>query len=420
VTDLTIVLRSLRVRAASTAIVVALVAISAGLLLAILSLRTAGERAFERGTGNAQLLVSRDGSPLVSVLNGLFYANPPKAPIDRAKLESIRTSFPWTMFVPMAVGDNYRSFPVVATVPAFFTVFEPVANEPWKFAEGRAFERSFEVVLGSAVARETGLRLGAKLVVTHGSGKSREGADEHAHVHEEYEYTVVGILEPTGSPHDRALFTDLDSCWILHAHDRFEREGTHKTVTAADLTDEDRVVTGVLMRVPRTPSLVSEYDRLRRDGSITVAIPANEVQRLFTIVSSIDVLFLAMAGATVISSAFAILLAMVNSMGERRRQVAILRVLGASKARIFWLVLTESTLIGLIGSAIGVALCALALFFATAWMREAHGIAIAPELDLRSAIVVAMATTALAALAGVVPSLLAYRTSVAKHLRPIG
>ncbi|MDI9405008.1 MAG: ABC transporter permease, partial [Limnohabitans sp.] len=178
-TDLTIVLRSLRVRAASTAIVVALVAISAGLLLAILSLRTAGERAFERGTGNAQLLVSRDGSPLVSVLNGLFYANPPKAPIDQAKLESIRSSFPWTMFVPMAVGDNYRSFPVVATVPAFFTAFEPVANEPWKFAEGRAFDRSFEVVIGSAVARETGLRMGAKLVVTHGSGKSREGADEH-------------------------------------------------------------------------------------------------------------------------------------------------------------------------------------------------------------------------------------------------
>jgi len=100
--------------------------------------------------------------------------------------------------------------------------------------------------------------------------------------------------------------------------------------------------------------------------------------------------------------------------------VAILRVLGASKARIFWLVLTESTLIGLIGSAIGVLMCAIALFFATAWMREAHGIAIAPELDARSAIIVAMATTALAALAGVVPSLLAYRTSVAKHLRPIG
>ena len=425
-TDLSIVLRSLRVRAFSTSVVIALVAISAGLLLAILSLRTAGERAFERGTGNAHLLVSRDGSPLVSVLNGLFYANPPKAPIDAAKLAEIRGSFPWSMFVPMAVGDSYRSFPVVATVPDFFTKFEPVAGEPWVFAEGRPFERNFEIVLGSAVARETGLRMGAKLVVTHGSGRSREGVDEHAHVHEEYEFTVVGILAPTGAPHDRALFSDLDSSWILHAHDRFEREGQHKTVTAADLTDEDRVVTGVLLRLPSRdgsaapPALVSQYDRMRRDGSITVAIPANEVQRLFDIVASIDVLFIAMAAATLLSSGVAILLSMVNSMHERRRQVAILRVLGASRGRIFWLVLTESTMVGLVGAAIGVALSAIVLFLVTTWMREAHGIVIAPELDARSAILVAMGTTALAALAGLVPSIQAYRTSVARNLRPIG
>ncbi|MFM1867367.1 MAG: hypothetical protein RL591_775 [Planctomycetota bacterium] len=424
--DLAIVLRSLRVRALSTSIVIALVAISAGLLLAILSLRNAGQSAFERGTGNAHLLVSRDGSPLVSVLNGIFYANPPKAPIDAVKLEEIRSSFPWSMFIPMAVGDSYRSFPVVATTPDFFTKFEPVSGEPWTFAEGRPFERNFEIVLGNSVARETGLRMGAKLLVTHGSGKSREGVDEHAHVHDEYEFTVVGILAPTGSPHDRALFSDLESSWILHAHDRFEREGAHKTVTAADLTDADRVVTGVLMRLPSRdpaaapPALVSQYDRLRRDGSITVAIPANEVQRLFDIVSSIDVLFVAMAIATLISSGAAILLSMVNSMNERRRQVAILRVLGASRARIFWLVLTESTLVGLIGAATGVVLCAVVLFSATTWLREAHGIVIAPQLDPRSAVLVALGTTLLAAVAGIVPSIQAYRTSVARNLRPIG
>lgn len=432
--DLTIVLRSLRARLFSTTVVVLMVAVSAGLLLAILSLRSAGERAFERGTGNAHLLVSRDGSPLVSVLNGLFYANSPKAPIDRAKLTELRESFPWAMFVPTAIGDSYRSFPVVATAPEFFSKFEPVLGEPWQFADGRAFDKNFEVVLGSAVARETGLRMGAKLVLTHGSGKSREGAgagagdeaDEHSHVHKEYEFTVVGILKPTGSPHDRALFSDLESSWMLHAHDRFERLGQEKLVTAADLVDDDRKVTGVLLRLPSRegsntpPALVSQYDKLRRDGSITVAIPSNEVQRLFSIVKSIDVLFLAMAGATLLSSGVAILLSMVNSMSERRRQVAILRVLGASQARIFWLVLTESTIVGLVGATVGIAVCATVLFAATAWLLNAHGIVIAPELDARSAVLVAMGTTLLAAIAGIVPSVLAYRTSVARNLRPIG
>ena len=424
--DLVIVLRSLRTRLFSTVVVVLTVALSAGLLLSILSLRTAGERAFERGTGNAHLLVSRDGSPLASILNGIFYANPPKAPIDEAKLAELRASFPWDMFVPTAIGDSYRTLPVVATTADFFRKFEPVAGEPWTFAEGRPFERNFEIVIGDAVARETGLRLGAKIVLTHGSGKSREGVDEHAHEHREYLFEVVGILKPSGSPHDRALFCDLESSWILHAHDRFEREGTHKTVVAADLVPEDRLVTGALIRLPSRdprsapPALMSQYERLRRDGSITVAIPANEVQRLFGIVASIDVLFIAMAAATLVTSGVAILLAMVNSMSERRRQVAILRVLGASKGRIFMLVLTESTLIGLAGSAFGVAICAAALFIATGWMRAAHGIVIAPELDARSAVVVAMGTTALAALAGVVPAVLAYRVSVARNLRPLG
>jgi putative ABC transport system permease protein len=425
--DFAIVLRSLLARRFSTIVVVLLVAISAGLLLAILSLRTAGERAFQRGTGNAHLLVSKDGSPLVSVLNGLFYANPPKAPIAYGELAQIRASFPWAMFVPTAVGDSYRGFPVVATTGEFFSKFEPVLGEPWKFAEGRAFERSFEVVIGAGVARETGLRMGAELVLTHGSGKSREGGEaEHAHVHEEYKFTVVGILTPTSSPHDRALFSDLESTWILHAHDRFEREGKHKTVTAGDLVEEDRVVTGVLLRLPSRdprsapPALVAQYDKMRRDGSLTVAIPSNEVQRLFSIVASIDVLFLAMAAATLVSSGFAILLSMINSMAERRRQVAILRVLGASQARIFWLVLTESTVVGLAGAALGVVVCAVGLFAATRWLIAAHGIVIAPELDPRSAVLVAMGTTLLAAIAGIVPSVLAYRTPVARNLRPLG
>ena len=95
-------------------------------------------------------------------------------------------------------------------------------------------------------------------------------------------------------------------------------------------------------------------------------------------------------------------------------------MLGASRARIFWLVLTESTVIGLVGAGAGVVLCVLFLFAATQWMLAANGIVIAPALDPRAAIIVAMSTTALAALAGLVPSILAYRTSVSRGLRPLG
>ncbi len=427
-TDFTIVLRSLRVRLFSTIVTALLVATSAGLLLTILSLRSAGKAAFERGSGNAHLLVSADQSPLVAVLNGLFYANPPRAPLSQAKVSEIRRLFPWDFMVETQLGDSYRGFPVLATTAEFFTKFEPVVGEPWAPASGKFFDGNMQVVLGAACARETGLRMGAKLVLTHGSGASREGGEgeEHGHVHREYEFEVVGILKPTGSPHDRALFVSLESSWILHAHDRREREGLEGKVTAADLLEDDRKVTGMLLRLPtRSGSNVSSalqqvFDTLRRDTSITVAQPADQIDKLFNIVANVDGIFIALAIVTLFSSAVAILLSMVNSMAQRRRQIAVLRVLGASQSRVFGIVLTEAAVIGLLGSVAGILVSVIALTIATAWLRESLGLIIAPDFDPRASVIVAAGAVALSALAGLVPAVMAYRTSVSTQLRPLG
>lgn len=426
--DLAVVLRSLAARRFSTAVTVATVGIATALLLTLLSLRQAGNAAFLRGSGNIHLLVSADAGPLVSVLNAIFYANPPQRPIDHAKFEAIRDSFPWRWAIPIQQGDSFRGFPTLATTRDFLTTFEPVEGEPWTFAEGRGFERPFEAVLGATVARETGLRVGAQLAFTHGAG----GGD-HGHVHDEFAFTVVGILAPTGSAHDRALLCDLDSSWVLHAHDRRERDGlvAHEhshggppPTTVADLIDEDRMITGILLRLPtREGSTVSgalqqQHDRLRRDPTITVANPAAQIAALLAIVGRIDLLFLALAVAILVSSAVSILLSLYNSMNERRRQVAIVRVLGASRGRVMGLVLTESALIGLAGAAVGVVLATAGTAIAAAYLKSQVGLVLGFAVDPRSAVIVSAVTVCLAALAGVLPATLAYRTPVAEHLRP--
>ncbi|MCH2146001.1 MAG: ABC transporter permease, partial [Phycisphaerales bacterium] len=219
-TDLSIILRSLRLRLFSTVVTVLTVAIAVGLLLTLLILRSSGQSAFERGSGNAELLVSADNSPLVSVLNGIFYANAPRNPITMAKYDSIRTSFPWKWTVPMQLGDSYKGQPVVATNSDFFTEFQPIPGQPWAFGEGRRFAKPYELVVGSEAARITGLKMGDRVPLTHGFGGSREGG----HVHAAHLFEVVGMLEPTGASHDRAIFTDLAGSWVLHAEDRLERE----------------------------------------------------------------------------------------------------------------------------------------------------------------------------------------------------
>jgi putative ABC transport system permease protein len=423
-TDVQIVAASLRARPLSTTITAAMVAVSVALLLVLLGMRTAARSAFDRGSGNMHLLVSADPSPLVAVLNGIFYANAPSNPISWEKYQAIRGGFPYSWAIPTQQGDSYRGYPTMATTTDFFAKFEPVKGEPWKLAQGRFFDKPFELVLGAQAATGTGLRVGQKLFLTHGAGA---GGDGHAgHEHAEYPFEVVGILAPTGSAHDRALFTDLESSWILHAHDRREREGIETRTTAADLTDADRKITGILLRLPTragsdaSAAMQSQFDTLRRDTSIVVAQPADQIQRLFAIVGNVDGLFLGIAAVVLVSSAVSLMLALYNSMNERRRQVAVLRVLGASRARVFGLVVTESMLIGLAGGAAGIVLSLAGGILASAYLKSALGLVIDPTLDPRGTVIVLGGTVALCALAGVLPAWRAYQTTVADNLRPIG
>lgn len=429
-TDFAIVRRSLRSRMFSTCVTAITVAVAVALMLVLLSMRDAGKQAFQRGSGNMHLLVSRDSSPMVSILNGIYYANAPRAPIPWDKFEQLASSFPLEFAIPTQLGDSYRGFPVLATTPEFFSEFQPNPDEPWAFAQGRAFDKPFEVVVGSTVARETGLSIGSELFLTHGIPQSRQLGQPDAmkpHEHREFVYTIVGLLAPTGSAHDRALFTDLTSSWIIHAHDRRKLEDKNiKTTTADDLIDADRLITGIYMRVATRPgmqvtaSLQTVFDQLRRDTSIVVAQPVQQINALFAIVSNIDQVFIAMAAVVMISSAISIMLALYNSLEQRRRQIAILRTLGCSRIRIFGLLITEATLIGILGAALGVVLALIGAFAAAATLKQAIGLVVTPVFGLELTLAVITGAILLAAAAGIIPAITAYRSSVADHLKPLG
>ncbi|HVU62506.1 MAG TPA: FtsX-like permease family protein [Phycisphaerales bacterium] len=447
-TDFTIILRSLRARLFSTVVTAITVAVAVGLMLVLLSMSDAGRQAFNQGTGNMHLLVSRDASPMVAILNGVFYANPPQRPIMWEKYQEIAANPLLEWAIPTQQGDSYEGFPVLATLPEFFTKFTPNENEPWKLREGRfirgakdplpAGEKgpdrpdayAYEVVLGSAAAKGTGLKVGDEIFLTHGINASRQlGApqEEAPHVHKDFSYRVVGILMPTGSAHDRALFTHLDGAWVLHAHDRRKDadESVTKT-TLADIEPGDRKITGIYLRVltragaQGSASLPVVYDQLRRDSSITVAQPKQQIDTLFRIVGNIDSIFVALAAAVMLSSGIGIMLAMYNSMNERRRQVAVLRVLGCSRGRVFGLILTESAMIGVIGAVAGAGLAVVGGFLVAGVLKEQIGLSVTPVFSAPAIMTVVLATVALAAVAGVIPAILAYRTPVANNLRPIG
>ncbi len=430
ITDFSIVRRSLRSRLFSTCVTALTVGVAVALMLVLLSMRDAGRQAFQRGSGNMHLLVSRDSSPMVSILNGIYYANAPRAPIPWEKYEQLAGSFPLEFAIPTQLGDSYRGFPVLATDGEFFSAFEPNVGEPWVFASGRPFDTVFEVVVGSTAARESGLGVGSELFLTHGIAQSRQLGQADAmtpHEHREFVYKVVGVLEATGSAHDRALFTDLTSSWIIHAHDRRKLDDPSiRTTSVDDLIDADMLITGIYMRVATRPgmqvtaSLQTVFDQLRRDTSVVVAQPVQQINALFAIVSNIDQVFIAMAAVVMISSAISIMLALYNSLEQRRRQIAVLRVLGCSRPRVFGLLVTEATVIGILGAGLGVLLAVAGAFGAASALKQAIGLVVTPAFGLELTLAVVTGAILLAAAAGVVPAVMAYRSSVADHLKPLG
>jgi putative ABC transport system permease protein len=439
-TDWTIITRSLAVRRLSSTITVVSVAVAVGLLLTLLTMAESGRKSFERGTGNMHLLVFRDPSPLTGVLNSLYYAGIPRASITWKKFEEIAVFGPSDVppgmtpgfAIPTQIGDSFKGLPVVATTIDFFTRFEPVPGAPWKLRKGEFFDADLEVVVGSAAAVQGALNVGDSLLFTHGSSDSRGSG---GHVHDEFAFKVVGILEPTGSAHDRALFINLQSSWLMHALDRLEASGNHAhgtlkdnglPVAPEDLTDADRLITGIFLRIPTragsdaSAGLPQVFDNLRRDTSITVASPRQELDRLFAIVGTFDVILLGMALVVLVGSGLSITLALYNSMDQRRRQIAILRVLGCSQFRVFGLILTEAAIIGLLGALAGVVLALVGGGIVAAVMRSSYGVHITPALPPDLTLGVVMGAVLLAALAGLLPALLAYRTPVANNLKPVG
>lgn len=415
--DWNIVTRSMRHRCFSSVVTILSVAIAVGLVTLLISMRDAGENSFKRGTGNVQMLISKEPGPLPSVLNSMFYAQAPGNPITWAQYLELKRSYPFAWSVPTQLGDSYKDAPVMGTDESFFNEFQPVQGLSWSLDQGAYFAAPFELVVGSDAAARLGLALGDEINLEHGAPRTEGG-----HTHDQFAFRVVGILSPTHTAHDRAMFTPLQSSWILHAHDRREGIFGHGIVTTAeDLVAEDMKITAIYASLgQRKAALTQVLSALRRDPNWTVANPADSVGGLFQIVSNIDQILLAMAIAVMLSSGVSILLALYNSMEQRKRQIAVLRVLGASRNRVFGLVLTESALIGLIGGAVGVLLALAGGLLVTKVLAQRVGIVVEPALPIDGYLIIVLASVAISCVAGAIPAIVAYRTCVVRALQPSG
>ncbi len=404
------------------------VALAVALISSVLTLREETRKRFEEEGQAFDLVVGAKGSPLQLVLSSVYFMDNPTGNIPYSVYEQIQNDKEYVQSAyPIALGDNFQGFRIVGTDASLFQHkwISPITAEernPFKIKEGRVFERPFEVVLGALVARETGLKIGDTFISSHGFIKLPEVLGGHDHT--QNPYTVVGIFDSSNSPFDRAIFTSVESVWEIHGeHNESEPKQEHDNQSAEDIKYEEwgkdprSMITAVLVQL-QSPALRFQYREMIRESTVAMsATPVEEVSKLFEqFLGTAKTVLLAVGYLVVIISALSIMIGLYLAIIQRRRDLAIMRALGASRVEIFGSVLIEAFWVTALGIGTGYLLGGVISRIVGYYLSQKYGLSITSFI-LTTEHITSFATVAVVGLlAGIIPAWQAYKRNIARDL----
>ena len=394
-----IVYRSLRQHALSTLVTAASIALACGLLLTVWMVKVQTQQAFVETTTAFDAVLGARGSKLQLVLNAIFNLEASPGNVSNADYQAIKHHPAVKTAIPIAVGDNYFGWRIVGTIPELFTGVEYAKGKHYAVEPGgRLFDpEKHEAVVGAFVARRLALKVGDTFKPYH--GLTFNPNEQHPDV-----YTIVGILAPTNTPADRVIWIPIEGVQTMTGHD------------PAAATEVSAVL--IQLRAP-TAGMMLDIRYNRQGNRLTLAYPVgtiiadlfNKIGWLDQVLALVAYLVALVAGASVLASIYA-------SMDARKRDIAILRSLGARRRTVFGAVVAEAAVIGVLGAVAGLAVYA-GLFGGVAGVIRAQTGVVLDVAHWHPVLVLCpLGMIALGALGGVVPAFKAYRTPVAENLTP--
>jgi len=435
--------RSIQHRSLASGLTAFSMGLGVALVVAVIVIHGVLTQTFMRSAQGYDIVVGPPkGSPLEIVLGAVFYSHHLSDTIPYSYFQQIETG-PFSpeveTAIPIAIADRILGgMQVVATTPAFFTELRYLDRFPYTFRSGRNIGAGgdFEAVIGFTAARQTGLTVGDRF---------RASLSEHIpseHVPEPDMFTVVGILDPTGTPNDQVIFVNLEGFFLMNNHARetamdrvLDRRRGDQRISAVLVLTKDRDVPpvivqdewgmtqvhfdGELVRQDQNPLTMSLGDRLVRELDVQVARPTYEITRLFEmIVGRIQIVLVLFAVMVIIVAAIGMMVSIYNSMNERRQEIAIMRALGASRGTVMSIILLESILLSLGGGVIGVLIGHGLIAVVSPIIASAVMVVVNPWHFQVEELILIPGLIILASIVGYLPAVVAYRTDVAQSLNP--
>ncbi len=459
---LSISLRNLRIRLVATVLTTASIVLATALYAAILTMSEQTAARYKGSIGGYGAIVgSKSASQLEVVLNTIFNvdAAPGKFPLRictelrAGRVGGKRTQVRYA--IPQARGDSVGGFPVIATIDEMFGKYEwnygGEQREPLRFAAGKAFSYGYDellrladalaayesarrtgeatvperpliqpqwkqAVIGSRVARTLGLGLGGRITPVHG-----KPGDWDRHEHPEATCDVVGILAPTNSPLDTTIFLPIGLHFLIDGHEG----GVFLVETPPGRTPDDvkklpvdagRIGLTAIVLDPKDhfgPQLLREEFTSRE---AQVAWPADVIPKFLRQVGNAADALAVIAWLVLLVAAVAITVAIYNTMNERRREIAIMRSLGARRLQILAIIVGEAALLSCFGAVLGLATCHAATFLLRETVEDMTGVYL-DWLQFRPwEAWLLLGVTALGAIAGLLPAVKGSMTQVADNL----
>ena len=457
--------RSMQQRGLASSLTALSMAMGVALVVAVLVIHSVVDRAFNRGVQGYDVIVGAKGGQWQLVQNSVFYLG-----------QSLEKNLPYSYYrefvegrfapavefaIPICTGHDYKGSPAVATVPEMFEKLTDGKGEKYTFFAGENFkhENKYDAVVGYEAAVREDLKVGSPFEpVGYADGQGGKA-------HKDTSFTVVGILNPTGTPNDRAVFMNIEGFWECPAHQRKEsatqaylkgsddggaldREDENHSQHdragenhAEDNHPEDsgheghghehthREVTAILVRTKLLAGTDEEpdsdfmflamglVDAINEGNDAQAVHPARVIRDFFNkVVGNVQLLLLVLAVLVVVVAGIGILVSIYNSMNDRRHDIAVMRALGASRTVVMTVILLESILLSLGGGAAGLLLGHGLIGALSPTIADQLGVPIS-ALDFQwNELVLIPGLTILATVVGFLPAISAYRTDVARSL----
>jgi len=393
------------------------IALSTAMLLSVERIRLDARQSFTQSVTGVDLVVGARTGGVQLMLYSVFHVGQATNNIDWKSFATLATHPAVAWAIPLSLGDSHRGFAVLGTTSEYFSRFQYGDGQSLQFRAGQSFANVFETVIGSEVAAKLSYRIGDSITLSHGMGN--HGLIEHA----DKPFHLVGILEPTGTPVDRTVHISLEAMTALHLEwiagapvrgvmipqnlvQKFDLRP--KEITSAMIGLKSR------SDVFRMQRFVNEF----QGEPLLAVMPGVALDELWQTIGMVERALLAISALVIIVGLAGLVSTMLASLNERRRELAILRALGAGPRDIFLMLSIEGLLVTTAGTVLGVGILFVETQVGAGWLLEHLGVVISSRLLSSAELGLLSVVLLTGLLASLVPGWRAWRMSLADGLTP--